>query len=260
MIHMNVFVIQRPQIKGRLPPGKDSWVSGAHKWRLPAAKCGKCGGSRAGGWGDPALAYPHIDIPTNLKRSEYTVRSPIPWTEYLQLRKPLRELVPSDMPLPPGTDFGPWVGEASGPLTDFAGVWDWECLVRQGVLERLNQKLSTQIQAIPAQIRSRRKEKPDYLELVALPMAVLSNGTMSQLTTSHCDACGQQFVSDGYFAYGEPPGIGIQICRSSLPKDKHVFRIRELSRYVLCTAEFREAVLDLGLQNISFSPIEVVDE
>src|SRR6188508_3262150 len=60
---MSVFRIKQPEIRGLFPPGQDSWVSGAHERRLPAARC-KCGGgpSRAG-WGDPALAYPHLAIP-----------------------------------------------------------------------------------------------------------------------------------------------------------------------------------------------------
>ena len=50
-------------------------------------------------------------------------------------------------------------------------------MLRQGALERLNQKLNSKLQAIPAQIRSRRKEKPGYLELVALPIARVSEST-----------------------------------------------------------------------------------
>jgi hypothetical protein len=184
----------------------------------------------------------------------------VPWEYYEELRKPLRRIVPAELPLPPGTDFGPLVGSITGPATDFAWVWDWDCLVRKDALARLEDHLSAEIQTARSEITSRRKEKPVYAELVALPSALLTKSSESGLPHFHCDVCGQYFCSDGYMAYAEPPGITVLVERSSIPQKAHVFRIRQLSRWVVCTDLFRQAVTRLGLRNIRFEPVEVGDE
>ncbi|MGA2866366.1 MAG: double-CXXCG motif protein [Verrucomicrobiota bacterium] len=259
---MRAFELQEPPIRGVRPHGQDPWVSGRHMQRLPAAECGNCAGRPgADGWGDPALCYPHISIPASLKPARYRERFTVTWAEYEELKAPLRELVPAHLPLPPGTEFGPLVGvSGGGPLTDFAWLWSWHCFVRAQVLDRLNQKLGVAIQAVPAQFRSRRKEKPDYLELVALPLARVSDATRSGLTPGASECCRRQFVSGDYFAYAETPGVPIRVKASSLPVDADIFRIRELSRRVLCSERFHNAVLELGFQNINFAPIDLVDE
>jgi len=139
----------------------------------------------------------------------------------------------------------------AGPLTDFAWAWDWQCMLRNGVCDRLNNRLGTVIQAVPARITSRRKEKPDCLELIALPLALLSEGTKQSLEHTDCPKCFRYLA-----AFDDP----IHVKRSSLPKAKHVFRIRELPAFVLCSAQFRHAVQDLKLENIDFAPIAVAME
>jgi uncharacterized double-CXXCG motif protein len=234
-------------------------ISGAHKSRLPAAKCRnecKC----TAGWGDAALAYPQLEIPTHLPRSEYRLRFPLSWKEYEQLRDMLRKSIGSGLPLPPGTKFGPLRGDVTGPPTDFAWVWDWSCFVRKEVLPRLGRALERRIKTAPTEIRSRRKEKPVYVEIVALPTALVTSAVERELPPFHCGICGNQFASDGYFAYADTNKVQVAVKRSSIPEDTCIFRIRQLSRWLLCTEEFHDAVLDLGLSNIRFEPVPLANE
>lgn len=234
-------------------------VSGVHTWRLPAARCKnacKC----PGGWGEKALSYPQIEIPATLPRSEYRLRSPLPWNEYEQLRDLLRRSVRPDLPLPPGTDFGPLVGTISGPPTDFAWIWDWDCFIRHDVLERLNERLSAPVRTAMAQILSKRKERPKYVEIVALPTASVTTAVEESLPPFSCLVCGSQFVSEGYFAYRETQKVPPVVKRSCIPNDTCIFRLRQQSRWVLCTEEFRETVLELALNNITFQPVLVDEE
>ncbi len=212
-----------------------------------------------GGWGDPALAYPHIEIPKRLKPFQYRLQFPVTWAKFEELRDRLRDVVPPELPLPAGTDFGPLKGVVGGPYHDFNWIWNWECLVRRTALEQLQKELGNTIHTVPARVTSRRKEKPDFCELVALPLARLSEASRAQLRPDYCSSCGQQFASGDYSAYVET-SQSVSIKASSLPVDTHIVRIRELSRGVLCTERFRQACAKFGLGNIDFEPITVVAE
>ncbi len=226
---------------------RNNMIDAANKWDLPGTRCPECGNL----WADSELAYSHINLPDSVKPKPYKKPWPVPWKRYEELAGPIRALVPAHLPLRPGTSFGPLEGDMAGPLTGFAWAWDWRCLVRKGILEKLNEKLGASIQAVPAKIKSRRTEKPDYLELVALPFALLSEKSKQTLEHTDCPKCFRCLA-----AYEDP----VEVKRSSLPKQKHIFRILELSSFVLCSEQFRQAVQDLNLENINFAPIEVADE
>lgn len=250
-------------------PSKGNLVDARHRWCVPAALCPDCGSTRTA-WGVLTLAYPHIELPETARAQKYKSAWPVSWEEYEKLRKPILEALGKGSPVPPGTNFGPLVGSITGPFPDFNWIWSWQCLVREGVLKRLNERLDTNIKAVPAKIRSQRKEKPDYFELVALPIALLSEASKSKLQPPLCSDCGHQFVSNGYFDYREPPvhpfrvksklNDLVQLKRQSIPENLPVFRIRDLPHFILCSEQFRAAVVELGLSRINFVPMQVVTE
>lgn len=218
-----------------------------HKWELPIVDCKICGDR----WGNSAIAYPTVDISKLPNKKQFIRTKPVSLEIFLGLREQIRPLLPENALLPPHTQLGPMVGTTSGQHGDF--TWDdsSEMFIHP---EALNKLLISGIKMPPTvkpEVKARGKKPFEHLEIQTEAHALLSERCIKR-KRPNCPACG----SSGISAFIEPD----LIVKSSISLDLDLFRMRIRSRYVLATERFVDAVRNLGLTNIVFEPIEVVDE
>lgn len=93
------------------PPRSTEQFDDAHKWGLPGAHCPACDAS----WASCAEAYPSVDLSQHPERAKFEEpRLEENFEEFERLRSLIWPLLPPSVPLRPGSELGPLVGEASG--------------------------------------------------------------------------------------------------------------------------------------------------
>lgn len=217
-------------------------IDASHKWGLPGVKCPLCGAT----WGSVGVAYPSVDLSCIASQKRYHKSWPVPLDELEELRLSISYLLPNNLPLPPGTQLGPLIGNAKGPFEDF--VWNgyWDILVKASVLTHMRAigvRLSVGVHPL---LKFRGNQKEDLLELQIEPLAKMIPPPNS---ASICPACGR-------WAIERPSEIIID--GSSLPTDVDLFRVVNFATIILATEQFAEAVRNLKLTGITFKQVKVV--
>ena len=213
-------------------------VHGAHRWKLPGARCHTCGAT----WGGVGHTYPCVDLSALPERREFEKARPEPFTEFARLRELVRPLAPSNAVLPPGTRFGPLVGTAFGKLPAFAWIIK-VLLVHRDVLERLQSEAMRGLQACPTALRFRQKNPPELLELQVEPYGRLHPDCIPPDVPPPCVTCGR-------FRLTRPDEPILDA--ASLPTDRDLFRVGNFATMVIGTERFMEAVRRLELDGLTF--------
>ncbi|NMO20506.1 hypothetical protein HPC49_45860 [Pyxidicoccus fallax] len=211
---------------------------GAHKWKLPGVQCHSCGAT----WGDVGHAYPCVDLSRLPEHREFEKSRPEPFSEFSRLRELVRPLAPPEAVLPPATRFGPLVGTAFGRLAPF--VWNAEVLlVHRDPLERLQAEGVRGLSACPTALRFRQKNPPELLELQVEPRGRLHPDCIPPDVPPPCTTCGR-------FGISRPDEPILEA--ASLPGDRDLFRVGNFATMVIGTERFKDAVLRLNLDGITF--------
>ncbi|NMO14816.1 hypothetical protein HPC49_00810 [Pyxidicoccus fallax] len=214
-------------------------INAWHKLSLPGVMCGACGVT----WGSAGHEYPCVDLAALPERKEFEKPRPEPFSEFARLRELVRPLAPSNAELPPGTGFGPLVGRASGEFGPIAWVWGQKLLMHREVLERLQAEGARGLVACPTALKFRQKNPPELLELQVEPGGLLHPDCLPPDTPPRCTTCGRYDITR--------PDEPI-LDAASLPTDRDLFRVANLPTMVICTERFRDAVLRLELDGITF--------
>ena len=167
------------------------------------------------------------------------------------LQKQLEPLMPKGIIPRPFAQLGPLVGTATGLHGDFTWLAPWTPLILAEALNKLVQAGVVVPVAIKTEIKARGKNVFQHLEIQAEPHGVLSERGFVRRHLN-CPACGSSGVSDII-----PPNL---VRKSSIPSALDLFRMSDWSSIILVTERFATAARQLGLTNIVFSPMEVVDE
>ncbi|MFY2560390.1 double-CXXCG motif protein [Corallococcus terminator] len=213
-------------------------VHGAHKWKLPGAKCHTCGIT----WSGAGHTYPCVDLSALPEQQAYERARPEPFIEFARLREQVRSLAPAHAPLPPGTRFGPLVGTASGNLADFAWLID-VLLMHRDALERLQALHPLGLRGCRTELRWRKKNPPELLELQLEPHGRLHPDCIPSDVPPPCQTCGR-------FALSRPQAPILD--GASLPTDIDLFRVGNFATMVIGTERFVEAVHNLSLTGLTF--------
>jgi uncharacterized double-CXXCG motif protein len=212
---------------------------GAHRWGLPGVRCHACGAT----WSGSGHEYPCVDLSQLPERRDFEKARPEPFPEFARLRELVRPLAPPDATLPPGTGFGPLVGRASGEFGPFGWWGSSLLLVRRGALERLQAEGVRGLLGCRTELRFRQKDPPELLELQIEPLGRLHPDCIPPDEPPPCTTCGR-------FGLTRPDAPILDA--ASLPTDRDIFRVGNFATMLIATERFRDAVLRLDLDGLTF--------
>jgi uncharacterized double-CXXCG motif protein len=116
-------------------------------------------------------------------------------------------------------------------------------LVRRDTLERLQKAGVRGLLGCPTQLRFRKKDAPELLELQIEPRGRLHPDCIPPEVPPPCPTCGRH----GFRRPDEPI-----LDEASLPADLDLFRVGNYASMVIGTEHFMEAVRRLELDGITF--------
>jgi uncharacterized double-CXXCG motif protein len=228
----------------RAPRYSGSYNAG-HRWMLPGAHCPVCDAI----WSACAESYPSVDLTQLPDRDKYSPRLEEDYAEFERLREQVRPLVPPGAQLEPGSRFGPIEGTAQGEFGPLLLQNPWELLIRREVLEPLQAAGVRGLKGCRTELRFRRKNPPEILELELLPRGRLHPDCLPPDRPTPCAKCGRR----GWRLPEQP-----MLEASSLPEDLDVFRVGDFATVLVGTERFVEAVRHLGYeQDILFREMPV---
>jgi uncharacterized double-CXXCG motif protein len=218
-------------------------IEGEFKWSLPGVKCSRCGT-----WGAVGSEYPAIDLSRLTNVKPYIRPRAVSLAEFGQLQRAIQSFLPTDCPLPPGTDFGRFEGRALARLGDFAWARQWTPFITETALLKLESELG-EIETVPADIKATGKfnSHAKYHCLHVEPSARLHSSCIAERDI--CPLCGRSRVK----LAGR-----LIIDSASVPHERQIFRVVEFKTYIVVTEEVRNAVMNFGLSDISFSELEAI--
>jgi uncharacterized double-CXXCG motif protein len=218
-------------------------VNATHKWALPGVDCPTCRVK----WGGGSDAYPSVDLSILPNHREYEEARPEPFAEFVRLRELVRPLLPAGVPLWPGTEIGPLVGTASGTFGPFFLQNPWTLLALRETLERLQPEGLRGLKGCRTELRFRKKNPPELLELELHPFGQLHPDCLPPDLPPPCVTCDRQ----GFTRPDEPI-----LLASSLPTHHDLFRLAGFPTMILATERFAEAVRRLELGGVVLREIE----
>jgi len=223
------------------------YYSYGHRWYLPGIHCPVC--NRTGAW--TGNAYPSVDLahlPAQ-EQKKYSARVEEDYAEFERLREQVRPLVPYGVHLWPGTCFGPMNGSAQGEFGPVVLVHAWELLMRREPLERLQAEGLMGLKGYRTELRFRKKNPPELLEMELLPRGELHPDCLPPELPPPCPKC----EGDGFELPEEPI-----LAAATLPQDLDLFRLAGFETMIIGTERFVEAVRRLGFeQDLAFRELPV---
>ncbi|WP_044890186.1 double-CXXCG motif protein [Myxococcus hansupus] len=215
-----------------------------HKWSLPGVTCSDCGAT----WSSWGCHYPCVDLSKLPERAEFERARPEPYPEFARLRERVRPLAPVNAVLPPGAAFGPLMGTASGEFGPFTWQGTSLLLVRRDALERLQATGVHGLVGARTELRFRKKDPPELMDLQLEPHGLLHRDCIPSDTPPPCETCGRRA-----FDRPEEPVLDA----ASLPSDVDIFRLANFTTMIVGTDRFVDAVKRLGLPGLSAEELPV---
>ncbi len=217
-----------------------------HKWCLPSVSCPAC---HATG-GATANAFPSVDLShlPDQEQRKYKARVEEDFAEFERLREQVRPLVPPGVRLLPGTDFGPMNGSARGEFGPLVLHHPWTLLMRREPLERLQAEGLKGLKGVRTELRFRKKNPPELLEMELLPRGDFHSDAVPE-RPSRCPRCER--------TDRKRPDEPI-LDAATLPQDLDLFRLSYGLTMIIGTERFVETVRRLGYEeDIAFQELPV---
>jgi uncharacterized double-CXXCG motif protein len=216
-----------------------------HRWGLPGVHCPVCDAI----WSDGSDAYPSVELSRLPDQEKYSARLEEDYAEFERLREQVRPLVPSGVPLWPGTQFGPLTGTARGEFGPFYTYNAWTLLVRCEALDRLQAEGIQGLKGCRTALRFRKKDPPELLEMELLPLGRLHEDCLPPGRPPPCSKCGR----DGLVLPDKPI-----LDAASLPTTVDLFRLGSFTTLIIATERFVETARRLGYeQDIVFRELSL---
>jgi uncharacterized double-CXXCG motif protein len=182
------------------------------------------------------------------EQKKYLPRFEKDYAEFERLREQVRPLAPPGVHLWAGTQLGPMDGSAQGEFGPLALVHAWELLMRREPLERLQAEGLRGLKGVPTQLRFRKKNPPELLEMELLPHGRLHPACLPGLSPP-CPKC-----ENVRLTLPEKPILDA----ATLPQHLDLFRLEDGLTLIIGTERFVEAVRRLGYeQDIAFRELPV---
>jgi uncharacterized double-CXXCG motif protein len=216
-----------------------------HRWGLPGVHCPGCDAI----WSMGVDAYPCVDLSHLPDHEKYSARLEEDYAEFERLREQVRPLVPAGVPLWPGTKFGPLTGTARGEFGPFFMYTSWTVLVRRDALERLQAEGVQGLKGCRTELRFRKKNPPELLELELLPKGQAHPDCLPEYRPEPCAKCGRK-------GWARPEELILKA--SSLPSDLDAFRLEDFMTAIIASERFVETARRLGYeQDLQFLELPV---
>jgi uncharacterized double-CXXCG motif protein len=216
------------------------------KWGLPGVHCPVCHAD----WSSTGGSYPSVDLsllPAQ-EQKKYLPRLEENYAEFERLREQVRPLVPSGVHLWPGTLFGPMHGSAQGEFGPLVLAHSWTLLMQREPLERLQAEGLRGLKGCRTELRFRKKNPPELLEMELQPRGELHPSCLPERAPP-CPKCER----DGLTLPDQPI-----LDAASLPQDLDLFRLAGFLTLIIGTERFVEAVRRLGYeQDLAFRELPV---
>lgn len=180
-----------------------------------------------------------MDLSRLPDKAKYLARLERDYSEFERLREQVRPLVPAGVPLWPGTTFGPLVGPAKGEFGPLVLHFPWILLMRREVLEQVQAAGVRGLKGCRTQMRFRRKNPPELLEMELIPQGRFHPDCMPADRPVPCAKCGRR-------AWKRPEEPILEA--ASLPENLDLFRLRDFTTMIVGTERFVEAVRRLGFE------------
>ncbi|HEX8702504.1 MAG TPA: double-CXXCG motif protein [Myxococcaceae bacterium] len=217
-------------------------VDAAHKWGLPGVQCTACGAR----WANTTIAYPSVDLTSFPKVKEFEEPRSAPFAEFARLREIVRPLMPLGLLLEPGTELGPLAGTASGTFSSFFMQNPWTLLARREALEQLQSEGLLGLKGCRTELRFRKKNPPELLELEIHPQGLLHPDCLPPDRKPPCETCGRQGLTR--------PEESL-LDAASLPTHTDLFRLADWTTMIIANERFAEAVQRLDLSGVAFKEL-----
>lgn len=237
---MDFFNIQRDDVNwGKLH--NDDLIA-HYSWSLPGVHCPVCGDI----WATIGVIYPLIDFTGNPLGKQLEKPRPEELEVFEQLQAAVRVYVPDELPLPPGTRFGPTRGRVTGKFGDFVWPAPWDLVMRVEAYEKLaSAGLRLPEPSIP---NLQEKVKGILYHLQIIPMGKMSSQAYEDPDKPICPRCrrnGRKYKKT-------------VIEMDSIPCEVDMFRIGDFPTKIIVSERFKEVSERLGLMNIRFEKIEII--
>ncbi|WP_224370549.1 SitI6 family double-CXXCG motif immunity protein [Hyalangium versicolor] len=230
----------------------DRRYSGHHsygsKWALPGVHCPVCHAD----WSSTGGSYPSVDL-SHLPPQEQKKYGGFQedYSEFERLREQVRPLVPPGVHLWPGTSLGPMNGTAQGEFGPLVLHHSWTLLMQREPLERLQAKGLRGLKGCRTQLRFRKKNPPELLELEVLPRGRVHPDCLPPERPVPCPKCER-------IAWTRPAESELILDASTLPQNLDLFRLEDFLTTLIASERFVQAVRTLGYeQDISFRELPV---
>jgi uncharacterized double-CXXCG motif protein len=207
----------------------------ANKWGMPGAHCPVCDAI----WSMGSDAYPSVDLSNLPEKDKYTARLEQDYVEFERLREQVRSLMPTGVPIWPGTSLGPLVGTAQGEFGPLFMSSPWKLLIQREALEQLQAAGVRGLKGCRTELRFRRKNPPELLEAELLPRGRLHPDCLPADRPAPCAKCGRK----GWRLPDEPI-----LAAASLPTELDLFRLGDFTTMIIGSERFVEAVRQLGYE------------
>jgi uncharacterized double-CXXCG motif protein len=211
------------------------------KWGLPGVHCPLCNAT----WSMAGDAYPSVDLSVlpPQEQEKYSARLEEDYAEFERLREQVRPLVPPGVHLWPGSKFGPMTGLAQGEFGPLVLSQPWTLLMRREPLERLQAEGLLGLKGCCTELRFRKKNPPELLEVELLPRGEFHPDCLPERPLP-CSKCGRAGL--------KLPAQPI-LDAATLPPDLDLFRLAGFLTLIIATERFVEAVQRIGYeQDIAF--------
>jgi uncharacterized double-CXXCG motif protein len=207
----------------------------ASKWCLPGVHCPLCDAI----WANIGECYPSVNLSHLPEQDKYVARLEKDYTQFERLREQVRPLAPPGVRLEPGARFGPRVGTAQGEFGPLVLQNPWELFMRREALEQLQAAGGRGLKGCRTELRFRRKNPPELLELELLPRGRLHPDCLPPDRPTPCTKCGRR----GWSLPEQP-----MLEAASLPEDLDLFRVGDFTTVIVGSERFVEAVRRLGFE------------
>jgi uncharacterized double-CXXCG motif protein len=174
------------------------------------------------------------------------VPRPEPFAEFARLREIVRPVMPPGVPLEPGTEIGPLVGTASGTFSPLFMQNPWTLLARREALEQLQTEGLNGLKSCRTELRFRKKNPPELLELEIHPHGLLHPDCLPPDRKPPCETCGRE-------GFSRPEELLLDT--ASLPTHTDLFRLANWTTMIISTERFAEAVRRLDLSGVVFKEL-----
>ncbi len=220
-------------------PRFSAYYTDDRRWGLPGTQCPVCHAI----WSTAADAYPSVDLSHLPPHEQKKYVDPFEenYSEFERIREQVRPLAPPGVHLWPGTGFGPMTGSARGQFAPLSLTHPWTLLLHREPFERLKAEGLRGLKGVRAELRFRKKNPPELLEMELLPRGRVHPDCLPADLPAPCPKCER--------VGGKRPDESEMILdATTLPADLDLFRLEDFMTTIIVTERFVEAVRRLGYE------------